>query len=146
WQPAKSGTMRDLLGVLVLQGIDLAEEKDPLRRAQTCNEVADHLVQGILLASSGGDTVRAEKLGGFLGSVMDRGVATNLDRFQATASPDDARIQEMEKIDQKADETVGVLEKNLEKAPAVAQVGLKKAIEASKSKHDAKGRKPKGKK
>jgi hypothetical protein len=130
WQPARSGTMRDLLGVLVLQGIELAEETDPLRRAATCNSVAEHLVQGILLASSGGDADRAAKLGGFLGSVMDRGVATNLDRYQP-AGPEDARMAEVKQIGEQSVQTVEVLEKNLEKAPPAAQPALQKAIEAS---------------
>ncbi len=142
WQPARSGTMRDLLGVLVLQGIQLAEESDPLRRAEHCNDVAEHIVQGILLASSGGDTDRAVKLGGFLGSVMDRGVTTNLDRYQP-AGPQDVRMAEAERIEERSTKAVEVLERNLEKASVAAQPALEKALEASKHK-SSKGKKPKG--
>jgi hypothetical protein len=148
WQPARSGTTRDLLGTVVLHGLRLAEENDPLRRADSCNEVAEHLVQGILLASGGGDTERAGKLGGFLGSLMDRGVAPNLQRFQDSA-PADARIKEAEQVGERSVRAVEVLQEKLERAPAVAQPGLQKALEMSSNpqpslSHDGKGKKPKG--
>lgn len=142
WEPSRSGTMRDLLGIVVLQGIQLAEEPDPLRRAEHCNDVADHLVQGILLASSGGDTDRAEKLGGFLANVMDRGVASNLDRFQPVG-PQDVRMAEAERIEERSNKAVETLFANLEKAPEAAQPGLQKALEASRPK-PGKGKKGKG--
>src|SRR5205807_1845156 len=97
WQPARTSTTRDLLAALVVQGLRLAEETDPLRKADVCNDVADHLVQSIVLASAGGDTERADKLGGLLGSVMDQGVASNLSKVE-TANPEDARVQEAEKV------------------------------------------------
>jgi hypothetical protein len=142
WEPSRSGTMRDLLGVVVLQGIQLAEEPDPLRRAEHCNDVAEHLVQGILLASSGGDSDRAAKLGGFLGNVMDRGVASNLDRYQPVG-PQDVRMAEAERIEERSSKAVETLFANLEKAPEAAQPALQKALEASKSK-PGKGKKGKG--
>jgi hypothetical protein len=144
WQPARSGTMRDLVGTLVLHALLLAEEQDPLRRADHCNEVAEHLVQGILLASAGGDTDRAAKLGGFLGNMMDRGVISNLERYQP-AGPEDARMAEAARIGERSARAVEVLEKNLEKAPAAAQVGLQKALEATQRGQDN-GPSSKGKK
>lgn len=143
WVPVRSGTTRDLLGVLVLQAIQLAEENDPLRRAECCNDVAEHLVQGILLASSGGDTDRAARLGGFLNAVIDRGVASNLQRYQA-AGPEDTRQAEVGRIGERSSRTVEVLEKNLEQAPAAAQPALEKALEATtgRPKHEpGKGKK-----
>lgn len=147
WQPARSGTLRDLLGTLVLHGLRLAEEDDPLKRADSCNEMAEHLVQGILLASSGGDSDRAAALGGFLGSVMDRGVGKNLDRFEPEGAGE-LRLAHAERIGQRLGQAVQVLEDNLEKAPPAAQPALEKAIKASSPGHDKfKGKgKSKGKK
>jgi hypothetical protein len=129
WQPAQSGTLRDLLGTLVLQALLLAEENDPLRRADHCNAVAEQLVQGILLASSGGDTTRAEQLGGLLGEVMDRGIVPNLERIDLRDA-DPPRLADAERVEQRSGEAVEVLQRNLEKAPPAAQPGLQKALEA----------------
>jgi len=134
WQPARSGTVRDLLGTMVVQGLRLAEEDDPLRRADYCTDVADHLVQGILLASAGGDTQRADCLSGFLGSVMDRGVAINLERFHAT-EPDDERREEAERIGGRSAKAMEVLQRNLKNAPAAAQAGLQRALQAGKGRN-----------
>src|SRR5262249_27714581 len=146
WQPARSGTLRDLLGPLVLEGLRLAAEDDPLRRADSCNDVADHLVQGILLASSGGDTDRAAKLGSYLGNVRDRGVNKNLERFEP-ANAQDKRAEEADRIGQRMDQAVEILEQQLAKAPPAAQPGLRKALEAQeKFKANSKGKgKGKGK-
>jgi hypothetical protein len=147
WQFGRSGTMRDLMGTLVLQGLDLAKEDDPLKRADYCNDMAEHLVQGILLASSGGDSGRAETLGGFLGSVMDRGVGKNLDRGVPEGAGE-LRLAQAERIGQRLGQAVQVLEDNLEKAPPAAQPALQKAIEKASHGHDKfKGKgKAKGKK
>ncbi|MBL8800168.1 MAG: hypothetical protein JNM56_40170 [Planctomycetia bacterium] len=130
WQPAQSGTLRDLLGTLVLQALLLAEENDPLRRADHCNAVAEQLVQGILLASSGGDSARAEHLGGLLGHVMERGIAPNLERIDLK-NADPPRRAEAERVEQRTGQAVEVLQRNLEKAPPVAQPALRKALEAA---------------
>jgi len=130
WQPAQSGTLRDLLGTLVLQALLLAEEDDPLRRADHCNAVAEQLVQGILLASSGGDTSRAEQLGGLLGHVMDRGIAPNLERLDLK-NADPPRLADAERVEQRSGQAMAVLQRNLEKAPPAAQPGLQKALEAA---------------
>jgi hypothetical protein len=150
WQPARSGTVRDLLGTLVLEGMRLATEDDPLRRADSCNDVADHLVQGILLASSGGDTDRAARLGSYLGNVRDRGINKNLERFEPV-NAQDKRAEEADRIGLRADQAVEVLEQQLAKAPPAAQPGLRKALEAQeKFKNNSKGKgkgkgKPQGK-
>lgn len=129
WHPARSGTRRDLLGTLVLQALPLAEEDDPLRRADHCNAVAEQLVQGILLASSDGDTTRAEQLGGLLGEVLDRGIAPNLERIDLQDA-DPPRLADAERVEQRSGQAVEVLQRNLEKAPPAAQPGLQKALEA----------------
>ena len=139
WQPARTGLLRDLLGAVVVEGLRLAEADDPLRRADCCTAVAEHLVQGILLAAADGDADRSECLGGFLGSVMDRGVAVNLERFHATEPPA-LRRAEAEQIGGRSAQAMEVLQRNLAQAPPAAQAGLEKALNASKKDKEPKGK------
>jgi hypothetical protein len=126
----RQGTPRALLGALVMQGLRLAETDDPLRRADCCSDIADNLVQTILVASATGDTEQASWLGKHLGEVMDRGVERNLARAQVIDA-EGARKAEVERVSQRSAQATAALERNLERAPAAARAGLQRALEAS---------------
>jgi hypothetical protein len=130
-QPARADTSGALLNALVMNGLFLAETDDPLRRADYCSDMAHHLVQTILQASAKGNTDDASNLGKYLGELLDRGVAANLDRVPASelVGP---RLLEWEKVGQRASAASAALQRNLERAPAPAQAGLQRAMEASK--------------
>jgi hypothetical protein len=140
---------RSLLGALVLDGLLLAEEDDPLRRAQYCTDLSDRLVARILQASATGDTDQAARMGSYLGQIMELGVVFNLESMPAPG-PDDPRRQEWEQIGERAVQATDALEHNLEQAPELARPVLEKALEAAdqaraKAKTEHKGPKGKGK-
>lgn len=126
----KPGKAYNLAGALVFHGLRLAKENDPLRRADTCTDIADSLVQTILEASVAGEEDRAKKLGQQLNAIMDRGVSANLVRVVASTT-DSQRLAEAERISRRAGNATSALERNLERAPAAARPGLERALEAS---------------
>jgi hypothetical protein len=126
----KPDTMYHLAGALVHNGLRLAGEEDPLRRADYCADIADTLVQTILDASAAGDTERPVRLGKHLGAVMGRGVGDNLDRV-AAIDPEGHRSAEMQRVARRVASATEALENNLERVPASAQAGLQRALEAS---------------
>jgi hypothetical protein len=143
--PSKSlASSQNLLASLVYGGLDLAELDDPLRRADRCTDVADALVQSIVLA---GDSEQASRLGNHLGTVLDRGVADNL-ASAAMVAGDEKRRAELERIRDRAERATAALEDNLERAPALARKALERALEASEQGREraaAAGAKGKGK-
>jgi hypothetical protein len=140
----RPGTAPALLSALVMHGLRLAETDDPLRRADCCTRIADDLVRTILTASATGDADQAFRLGKHLGVVMDRGVDSNLTRAEATAT-EEARVEEIQRVSERATQATEVLEQNLEEAPDTARPGLERALEASGHNRDRSSEKWKGK-
>jgi hypothetical protein len=130
--PAVSGSPRDLVGALVAEGIRLAEESDPLRRADYCVNVGDQLVATILQVAAADDDDQARQLGQYLGEVLARGVVPNLRRAEA-ADSDGRRLAEYRRIGERGVKAAAVLRQKLEQAPPRVRVGLEKAVEAARS-------------
>src|SRR5262249_19165644 len=99
-----------LLSALVMNGIRLTEENDPLKRADVCSDVADNLLQAIVTASAKGDRQHVSSLGKHLGAFVDRGVSGNLARVRA----DDKRVAELKAIMKRTDQIMQSLDKTLE--------------------------------
>lgn len=114
---ASPGSAHALLAVLVTQGLLLAEEEDPIRRAYHCNAVADELSSALLLASTRGDGDHAMQLGKHLDAVMQRGVTGNLKRV---SSEDAAQVAEVRQVIQRASRAVEALESGLARRSAGA--------------------------
>src|SRR5205807_1487309 len=108
--PAADGR-RDLLGLLVAQGLRRAEDDDPLCRADYCADIGDSLAQTILLAD-GPDAEEAGNLGRQLGDVLDRGVAANL-RQVDTGEDDAERLAEFRRVSERGSRAVAVLRQKL---------------------------------
>lgn len=144
--PAPTAGPRPLLGALVMNGLRLAAEDDPLRRADYCTDVADQLVQTILQASATGDAEQASRLGTYLGQLVEMGVVKNLERVPSS-DLEGTRLHQWEEIGARLVKTTDVLERNLAKAPEAARPGLERAIEASSlgRMDQGKGQKGKGK-
>ncbi|HXG09648.1 MAG TPA: hypothetical protein VNK04_07655 [Gemmataceae bacterium] len=117
-----SGTPRTLFAVLVVQGVLLAEDNDPLRRAYYCSDMADQLALSLLIASQRGDHERVSVLGTQLNTVMDQGVAANLARLRKE-NPDDPRLKELERVIQRTARAVEALEKELAQASSQGNAG-----------------------
>lgn len=69
---------RKLIEALILNGLSLAAEDDPLKRADTCNELAARFAGEIQQAATERDNGRAVELGDHLYSLLRQGVAGNL--------------------------------------------------------------------
>jgi hypothetical protein len=121
-----------ILAATVVGSLKLAEERDPLRRADICNDVAESLSELIVFTAWSGEEETAGQLGHHLNEVVDRGVKTNLARYQASG-PDDSRKAEYERVAQRGQHSIEVLQRNLERAPPAARKGLQRALEAKLS-------------
>lgn len=112
--PGGSDYRRLLLSALVLNGIRLAEETDPLKRADCCSDLADHLLQAIVTASVKGDDHNVSALGKNLGEFVDRGISVNL----ARVSVNDPRVAELKDLMQRTNHIMLALDKTLEQMSA----------------------------
>jgi hypothetical protein len=128
--PAVSGSPRDLVGALVAEGIRLAEESDPLRRADCCVDVGDQFVAAIVQVAAADDAEQARQLGEYLGEVLARGVVPNLQR--AHVAGDARRQAEYRRISERGVKTAAVLRQKLEQSAPRVRVGLEEAIEAAR--------------
>ena len=104
WPPESEERLRqlqrdlDLIQTLVDEGLKLAAEEDPMVRARTCNHLAGALVQEIQKAAETKDEKRAAHLGGYLKTVLVRGVAENLDLARRDLPQDSPRQQELQSV------------------------------------------------
>ena len=112
--PGGSDYRRLLLSALVLHGIRLAEETDPLKRADCCSELADHLLQAIVTASVKGDHHNVSALGKNLGEFVDRGVSVNLARVPVN----DPRVAELKDVMKRTNQIMLALDKTVEQMSA----------------------------
>jgi hypothetical protein len=139
--PAKgapaSGTAPPLIATLVAHGLRLADEDDPVRRADLAADLASLLAPAIVLCSASGDEDGAEDLGDCLDDLR-QGMGANLKQAEEDGLPP-ARRAEADKVRERSDEAMGVLERNLEQLPPPARKGVERALEAGK------GNKPKPK-
>jgi hypothetical protein len=125
------GTPRALCSVLVLNGLRLAQDPDPLRRADYCSDIADIFMQNIIEASAPGQEDRLAFLGQGLSAVLDRGVAPNLALAEVAGAD---RRAEVERVRRRGAAAAVALEQVLAKAPAAARPALQRALEKAKGK------------
>jgi hypothetical protein len=123
---------RLLVETLVVQGLKLADENDPLKRADVCSDVADSLVRTIMEASkSGSDRQEMEKLGTYLGVVIDRGVGGNLERVDPNGA-DPKRRREFERVRKRAGETMAELERTTQDSSPPERPALEQALQSAR--------------
>jgi hypothetical protein len=108
--PGASDYRRLLLSALVMNGFRLAEETDPLKRADCCSDLADHLLQAIVTASVKGDRHNVSELGKHLGQFVERGVSKNLARVPA----DDPRVTGLKQVMLRTSQILQALDKTVE--------------------------------
>jgi hypothetical protein len=112
-----SGAGSALLPAVVRSALRLAEERDPLRRADCCADAADRLVEAIVQASAAGRAERASRLATSLGALMERGVRGNLARVPV-GELDPLRQVRVERLCRWAGQSAQVLRAGLARAPA----------------------------
>jgi hypothetical protein len=141
--PLGGGSSGGLLESLVSQGLRLAEEDDPLKRAACGAAAADRLAAAIVEATPTADGDEMERLGDYLAAVRVGAVDANLDR--AADGLDAMRREEFDRVQRRADDAVTTLETNLAQASAAARAGLMRALAAARAKPpEAPGMRDKG--
>jgi hypothetical protein len=110
--PGGSDYRRLLLSSLVMNGLRLAEEIDPLKRADCCSDLADNLLQAIVTASVKGDQENVSTLGKHLSTFVERGVSANL----ARVPNNDPRVTELKQIMIRTNQILAALDKTVEQA------------------------------
>jgi hypothetical protein len=98
-----------VLAALVRNGLRLAEDADPLRRADYCSDIVDHLLQAVVTASRQPDGSDVSTFTRHVGAFVDHGISANL----AQVSQDDPRRLELQHIRQRAARTLAVLDQTL---------------------------------
>ena len=130
--PERITAAQPLLEVLVLHGLLLVAEDDPLRRAAQGNEVIGILAEKFRAPDAASDA-RLVALSDQFSSFLERTVDGNLDRADAAAS-DAERAAEVERGRRRTDEATDALERTLSTAPPAAREGMEKAVKAEKNK------------
>lgn len=127
--PAVPAPAASLLEEAVAQGLRLAAESDPLRRAQSCVAMADDLARTIVRDAPVAANDEMQQLGSCLGGFTGPAVETNLRRVDA------AHRAEADRIRQKAARATASLEQHLDRVPRRARAALTLALDAARHAH-----------
>jgi hypothetical protein len=130
--PERLTPEQPLLEILVLHGLLLITEDDPLRRAAQGNDVIGILAEKLRAPDAASDT-RLLALSEQFGALLERTVVSNLNRADAAAT-DPERAGEVERARRQSEEATEDLERKMDTAPPEARKGLEKAIKAGKNK------------
>jgi hypothetical protein len=120
----------ELLDTLVLQGLCLAEEEDPLQRAGAGARVAACLVEAICQVLAKGDREELTRLGSFLGAVLTYAVTGNLELVELEPG-DEIRRQELERVRRQVADLVEHLKRAWRQAPEASRADLARVVQAA---------------
>jgi hypothetical protein len=129
------------LEAVAAQTLRLADTEDPLVRANESVRLATVMAQLATVLSAAGQDDDAGRVGETMATVLDSGVAANLDRVE-TGDPAGKRREEVKGVRDRAGLATEVLERNLAKAPPAARAGLERALLASAPGHEKATGKP----
>jgi hypothetical protein len=105
---------RELIEVMIAGGLKMAVEKDALRRADQCNELARRLAGEVHDAIDAGENDRAIEMGGHLEAMLLRGVAANLAAAGALTGASRPTEPELRRVRQDALDLVAPVERLFE--------------------------------
>jgi len=97
-QARRFGRNRSLIEKLVTGGLQLADEDDPLKRADCCNGIAQSMADEIRLAVGGHEKGRVAELKQHLHSLLKDGVAENLIQARERIPNGSAEEKELRKV------------------------------------------------
>ncbi len=97
---------RELIQMLVQEGLRLASEEDPLKRAEVCNAVAECLANAIRQAAENREKARVAELGQHLHALLEQGVAANLNTARAQIPVGSTQEKALKEIRDRATELV----------------------------------------
>jgi hypothetical protein len=105
---------RPLVEELVEGGLRLAGEKDALRRADRCNDLARHLADEIGTAADHNEGARAAELGQHLNDLLEQGVAGNLSEARSHIPAGSSEEEQLRDVHDRAAGLLGPLEQQLQ--------------------------------
>jgi hypothetical protein len=121
----------------------VAGSDDALARANESTQLAAALAQTAAVLSAAGQSDDAGRVGDAMATVLDAGVAGNLERVES-GDPAGQRRIEVTLVRERADQAMEPLERGLANANPVAKPGLERALIASAPGHaKATGKPPK---
>jgi hypothetical protein len=120
---------RELIQALVRSGLCLAAEEDPVKRADSCNELALRFAGEIGQAATEHDHARAVELGDCLYAVLKQGVAFNLGTARRLTPPGSAHELEINRVGDRASHLTEPLEKLLQNPDAVGAGDLRPVVQ-----------------
>lgn len=106
-----------LIEVLVGQGIQLADESEPLNKARSFQELTKTLVANIRDAADHGQEVRTQRLGSLLQTTLESGVAENLASARQQIENDPTKTKELRRLGEQVLEITQPLDPTLERPP-----------------------------
>ncbi len=127
--PPEAAPPSRLLANLVAQGLNMAEENNPLKRADCGAAAVGCLTQTIVDSSATADGEEMEQLGAYVAAFRSEAVADNLDRV-AVKELDGAGKEAFDRVAQQSADAVSLLEQTMRQAPPAARAGLARALEA----------------
>jgi hypothetical protein len=122
------------LETVVAQTLRVADANDALSRANESTELACALAQVAAVLSTAEQTDDAGRVGDSIATVLDAGVALNLERVESS-NPGGTLLKEVELVRDRADKSMEPLEREVAKANPIAKPGLEKALVASAPGH-----------
>ena len=131
-RPKRITAAQPLLEILVLHGLLLVAEDDPLRRAAQGNEVIGILAEKLQAPDAERDG-RLVALTDQFSSFLERTVASNLDRADAAAINAE-RVAEVENGRRRAEEASDALEPQARRRHPLRARGMEKAVQVGKNK------------
>ena len=120
---------RELVQALVRSGLCLAAEEDPVKRADSCNELALRFAGEIGQAATEHDHGRAVELSDCLYAVLKQGVAFNLSTARRLTPPGSAHEMEINRVGNRASHLTEPLEKLLQNPDAIGSGDLKHVVQ-----------------
>jgi hypothetical protein len=141
----KDETKGMLVETLVVYGLRLADETDPLKRAEVCTDVADCLIETIVEESKKGENAdEMVRLGAYLGAIRNHAIEPNLGNVNVNQG-DVERRKEYDRIKLRVEENLKELNRKLNAASSPeCQQRIDKAIQASHYPSQDKGQSPQG--
>ncbi len=127
-QPPAVVSKRSLLQMLVVSSLQVAQEEDPVKRAEHSTDVAGRLADTLVEQAGKGDADDAKRLAESLEKVMERGVQGNLDNLDLDKM-DDVRRKQVDRVQERAEAAMQKLQPNLLQMPIEAQKNLIRALE-----------------
>jgi hypothetical protein len=131
------------LEAVTVHALRVAGADDALARANESAQLATALSRLATVLSAAGQSDDAGRVGDAIATVLDAGVANNLERVES-ADPGGALVREVTLVREQADRAIEPLESEAARDDPVAKPGLEKALVASAPGHArATGKPPK---